>query len=184
MVVNSLIETENSQAVMDATKESATLGRMTIPRRLEQTDLETYSVCRRIDVLEFREYEIDEAAGKDGWRLRFVDHFSENNVNKSTGASNGPSNDTIDTMQSMVFFAMAFQIEFEMWKADISKAYPTRVRRVHGCALQAHGGNHDLHTPKYAHGRELSCSSFPQGSKPPQEDHDHHVQSSMRKVCG
>ena len=53
-----------------------------------------------------------------------VDHFSENSVNNATGAANGPSNDGVDAMIAMIFWGMQAQVVLEMWKGDVSKAYP------------------------------------------------------------
>ena len=53
-----------------------------------------------------------------------VDHFSENKINHATGAANGPSNDGVDAMRAMVFWGMQAQVMLEMWKGDVSKAYP------------------------------------------------------------
>ena len=59
--IKALRETENSSKVMEATEEAAAWGRMTTPRLMTQQDLQRFSVCRRIDVEEFRPYEVDEA---------------------------------------------------------------------------------------------------------------------------
>ena len=61
-VLRALRETENAQKVMDSTMEAASLGRMMTPRLLQEEDLHQYSFCRRIDVAEFREYEVDKAS--------------------------------------------------------------------------------------------------------------------------
>ena len=42
--------------------ESAEEGRMSTPRPIQSDDLDKYSICRRIDVVEYREYEVDEVS--------------------------------------------------------------------------------------------------------------------------
>ena len=47
---------------MKATMESAEVGRMSTPRQIQSNDLDKFSFCKIIGVVEYREYEVDEVS--------------------------------------------------------------------------------------------------------------------------
>ena len=61
-VLKAIRKTENQEEVMKTTMESAQVGRMSTPRLTQSDDLSKYSICKRIDVVEYREYEVDEVS--------------------------------------------------------------------------------------------------------------------------
>ena len=61
-VLRAVKETENQEEVMKAIMESVQVGRISTPRQIQSDHLHKYFCCRRIDVVEYREYEVDEVS--------------------------------------------------------------------------------------------------------------------------
>ena len=93
VVLAGIKELPYSEDLLTLTQEDAEEGYMNGPFPLEELDLSTINLTRRIPVRELR---------SKGWRTRPVDHATESMVNDATRPADRVQHDTVNGLEGIV----------------------------------------------------------------------------------
>ena len=96
-VLGKVKESEKADEMFRMTEDEVAKGWLEFVRPLEEQDLQHFSLARRLAVVEFRQLEAR------GWRLRLVDHFTENLCNAGAWSKRKLQSDGLDVRRRRRF---------------------------------------------------------------------------------
>ena len=116
-VLGKIKESKKAEEMFQITKDEVAKGWLEFARPLEEQDLHEYSLARRLAMVEFRQLE------ERGWRLRLVDHFTENLCNAGAWSKRKLQSDGLDTQKEVAFYMMRRGKKVKQSKGDVSSAF-------------------------------------------------------------
>ena len=104
--------------VWENTLKDVTAGLMSDLRPLQESDLDNYTLTRRLPVRETRS-----TAEGQVERTRVVDHATESGLNPATAPTERVMHDTLDVLLLMLRQMLTLGVQPRMWKQDVRKAF-------------------------------------------------------------
>ena len=113
-VISKVKPSEWSNDLWSSTVADASEGCMSAPIFVEQLDLTSASLTRRLPIREER---------AKGVRTRPVDHFTESGINPATHPKDAIMHETVDHFLALLLLSLTLGMSPRMWKRDVAQAF-------------------------------------------------------------